>query len=541
MTLIRREQILTFGMIVALFGVLLWPERGYVPIWDGHVYANCVVDAATMRGFDLDALRCAGHPSYGWTAILALSQLSAPGDAGMLLLMNAILGLLALISFRAIAARLFPGDEHARALNLFTIACAVHPVLLSTLVQVNVDFGVYVFFLATYAALLHDRYDWAAVTGTFLAFSKETGAFAAGALVAVEVLRRLAAPEFRGLPLRTRIERVTPIWPAFLPLLLFAVYLVWWTTGAKARPAIWKHDWNASTADAFRFFDLSDPVFVSYAAGIFILGFCWVVSTLIAGDAVIGAWRFLRRRPARTLEGADHTLVLSLALLTFVLTWVLTAYRTWSNVRYFAVLYPLFLLLAYAALVRMRVPTAGRMGVGALLVALFGWGAVRSVDPVSKAVYGTFSIGDRRMYTMTSITGEFSGPGRDELVYNLEFTGFHHLQNALFRELRVTDSTWIATSRSVRWQLWSQLDARTRRRSLQREDVIVPRYADDIDLQANPNRPTDVVFLEFSNREYGDHALESLLRRYYREAGIARFHLNGHVLVAHHLVRQAPQ
>lgn len=541
MTMARREQLLTFGVIIALFVVLLLPERGYLPLWDGHVYANCVVDAATMHGFDLDALRCAGHPSYGWTALLALSQLSSAGSAGTMLLMNALLGLLAIASFRAIAARLFPGEEHARAVNLFTIACALHPVLLSTLVQVNVDFGVYVFFLAMYAALLHDRYDWAAVAGTFLVFSKETGAFAAGALVGIELLRRVSSPELRELPLRTRIERIRPMWPALLPLMLFGAYLVWWTTGAHARPAIWKHDWNKSAADAFRFFDLSDPVFVSYAAGIFVLGFCWVGSAIIAGDALVGGWRFLRRRPVRELVGADRPLVVELAVLTFVLTYVLTSFRTWSNVRYFAVLYPLYLLLTYAALVRLGVGKAGRLAVGALLIGLFGLGAVRSADPLSKAVYGTFSIGDREMYTMTSITGEFSGPGRDELVYNLEFTGFHHLQNALFRQLNVTDSTWIATSRSVRWQLWSQLDARTRRRSLQREDVIVPRYADDIDLQANPNRPQEVVFLEFSNHEYGDHALESLTRRYYEDVGVARIHQSGHVLVAHHLVRRAPQ
>ncbi len=541
MTSEKREQLLTFGLIVALLGALLWPERGYVPIWDGHVYANCVVDAATMVGFDFNALRCAEHPTYGWTAILALSQLSSPGDAGLMLLMNALLGMLALVSFRAIGAKLFPGVGHARALNLLTVACAVHPVLLSTLVQVNVDFGVYVFFLAMYAAMLHDRFDWAAVAGTFLAFSKETGAFAAGALVAVEVVRRLVAPELRGLSPRERIARVSPIWPAFLPLVLFGVYLLWWTTGANARPAIWKHDWNRTTADGFAFFDLSDPVFVSYAAGIFVLGFCWVGSTIIAADAVLGGVRAVRRRAPRELAGADRSLVIAFAFLTLALTYVLTSFRTWSNMRYFAVLYPLFLLLAYVSLVRLKVPEVGRLLVCALLIGLFGLGAVRSADPVSKAVYGTFSIGDRNMYKMTSITGEFAGPGRDELVYNLEFTGFHHLQNALFRELRPTDSTWIATSRSVRWQLWSQLDARTRRRSLQRQDVVVPRYADDIDLQANPNRPQDVVFLEFSNREYGDRALENLLRRYYQEAGIARIHLNGHVLVAHHLVRRAPQ
>ncbi|MCX5765561.1 MAG: hypothetical protein NTU67_13190 [Gemmatimonadetes bacterium] len=539
MTAERRETVLTFGVIVALLGMLLWPERGYVPIWDGNVYANCIVDAATTHGFDLNSLRCARHPTYGWAAILTLSQLSSPGDTGMMLLMNVLLGLLALVSFRALASALFPGDGHARALNVLTVACALHPVLLSTLLQVNPDFGLYVFFLAMYAALVHDRYGWAAVAGTFLAFSKETGAFAAGALVAVEVGRRVLAPALRGMSLRARLARIAPIWPAFLPLTLFGLYLVWWTASANAQPAIWKHDWNTSTADAFRFFDLTDPIFVSYAAGIFVLGFSWVVSAIIAGDALVGGYRFLRRRAPRMLAGADPSLVVSLAVLTLVLTYVLTAFRTWSNVRYFAVLYPLFLLLAYAALVRLRVSVVGRIAAGLVLVGLFGLGAVRSADPVSKAVYGTFSIGDREMYTMTSITGEFSGPGRDELVYNLEFTGFHHIQNALFRELRIGDATWVAISRSMRWHLWSQLDARTRRRTLQRTNLIVPRYADEIDLQVNPNRPTDVVFLEFSNHQYGDHALESLTRRYYREAGIARIHLNGHLLVAHHLVLRA--
>lgn len=539
MTAERRETVLTFGVIVALLGMLLWPERGYVPIWDGNVYANCIVDAATTHGFDLNSLRCARHPTYGWAAILTLSQLSSPGDTGMMLLMNVLLGLLALVSFRALASALFPGDGHARALNVLTVACALHPVLLSTLLQVNPDFGLYVFFLAMYAALVHDRYGWAAVAGIFLAFSKETGAFAAGALVAVEVGRRVLAPALRGMSLRARLARIAPIWPAFLPLTLFGLYLVWWTASANAQPAIWKHDWNTSTADAFRFFDLTDPIFVSYAAGIFVLGFSWVVSAIIAGDALVGGYRFLRRRAPRMLAGADPSLVVSLAVLTLVLTYVLTAFRTWSNVRYFAVLYPLFLLLAYAALVRLRVSVVGRIAAGLVLVGLFGLGAVRSADPVSKAVYGTFSIGDREMYTMTSITGEFSGPGRDQLVYNLEFTGFHHIQNALFRELRIGDSTWVAISRSMRWHLWSQLDARTRRRTLQRTNLIVPRYADEIDLQVNPNRPTDVVFLEFSNHQYGDHALESLTRRYYREAGIARIHLNGHLLVAHHLVLRA--
>lgn len=85
---------------------------------------------------------------------------------------------------------------------------------------------------------------------------------------------------------------------------------------------------------------------------------------------------------------------------------------------------------------------------------------------------------------------------------------------------------------------------RTRRRTLQRTNLIVPRYADEIDQQQNPNRPTDVVFLEFSNHQYGDHALESPPQvappKVQLTSSTCQGELtNGHLLVAHDLVLRA--
>jgi hypothetical protein len=530
----QRERLLAFGIIAALFATMLVPQFGYVPIWDGRVYADCAVDAAA-KGLSLESLRCAGHPSQGYALFLAISQMIRLGDVSLLHLTNLLLGLLALGSVRVALSRVFPAPALARELDLVTLAIAVHPVLLSTLLQVNIDFGVYVFFFATLAALLGGRFGWTALAGLFLCFSKETGVLAYALMVGLYAVFRMA--EGTATPV-DRVRRLIPMSVTAAPLVVFVVHVLWWNATHR-QAAVWKHGWQQGPLDGFKFFDLSEPIFRSYAAGIFALGFMWVVTAIIGTDLVIAGWRMLRRLPDREVPGADRRPLAFVSVLTVLLTYALTSFRTWSNLRYFALLYPLLVLVAVAALVRLGAGARLRVVALVTVTALFAWAAFRSVDPVSRAIYGTFDIGERVMYRMASITGEFGGPGRDQLVYNLEFTGYHDVQNALFQQLRPTDSTTIVTSRTVRWQLWSPLDATTLRRTLRRRDIVMPRYGDEVDLAAGANRLRDAWFLEFSNHADGDRALESLAGLY-RDVTIVRVHAGGHVLRAHHLVRREP-
>jgi hypothetical protein len=279
-----------------------------------------------------------------------------------------------------------------------------------------------------------------------------------------------------------------------------------------AASAIWKHAWQKSSVDGFTFFDFADPIFVSYAAGLGVLSFMWVAWLPIVADAARGLAGMARRLGNRPVAGADRTALGPVVALTLVLTYLLTSFRTWSNVRYFAVLYPLVLVLSYASLVRLGCGARTRRAVFAAMVVLFVVADYRSADPLSRAVYGTFDTGTRRMYRMTSITGESDGPGRDELVYNLEFADYHRVQDALFDRIHPTDSTVIGTPRQVRWNIWSQLDDSTRHRTMARRGVFTPVYADEVDIAAR--RSPDAWFLDFSNRAYDDHALATLLPVY---------------------------
>ena len=532
MTAERRERAIAFAAIGVLFCLVLFPEFGYVPIWDGRVYANCVIEAAAS-GLSLETLRCAGHPSQAYAAILALSQVVRLGDVSLLHLTNTLLGLLALASIRVVLARVFPAPSLARELDLLTLACALHPVLLSTLLQVNIDFGVYVFFFAALAALLSERFGWLTLAGVFLCFSKETGVLAYTLMMGLFALFRIA----RSTGSRaTRLGSLAPLSITAVPLVLFGVHVVVWNA-THTQNAVWKHGWQQGTMDGFKFFDLSEPIFQSYAAGIFVLGFMWVLTMIIGADMLVGGVRLARRLPDRATPGANRAPLVYATVLTALITYALTAFRTWTNLRYFALIYPLLVLLAFAALLRLGARRWLRVAVLVAVAVLFALASYRSADPVSRVLYGTFPIGERQMYRMSSITGDFSGPGRDQLVYNLEFTGYHHVQNSLFRTLRPTDSMAFAMPRAIRWNIWSQLDAQSFNRTLARDGVVVPRYSDEVDLAVNPQKPHDVWFLEFSNQAEKEDALASL-DAFYRDTAIVRVRARGHVLKAHHLVRR---
>jgi hypothetical protein len=532
----RQERVATFVVTALVFIAILQPELHYVPIWDGRVYANCAIEAASngWAGLSMESLRCAGHPSQGYIVFLSLSQLLRFGDIAWLHATNVILGIVALLSIRVVLERVIPDEARARELDFVTFLCAVHPVVLSTLLQVNVDFGVYVFFFATLAALTSGRYWLATAAGLLLCFSKETGVLAYVLMVGLDVAFRMLPPG----TLLERAKRALPLWMTPVPAALFGVHVLWWNA-THAQSAVWKHTWQQGTIDGFKFFDLSDPVFLSYAAGIFVVGFMWVVSAFIAVDLGWGGVRMARRLPKRTVPGVDAGKLAYFTTLTVLLAYLLTSFRTWSNLRYFALLYPLLVILAFVAMLRLGMKWKARTVALAAMGALFMVSVYRSWDPVSRAVYGTFPIGVGDMYRMSSITKEYAGPGRDEIVYNLQFTGFHHVQNALFRSLRPTDSTAFATSRVARWNIWSQLDAFTRERTLRQEGVVVPRYWDDVDLLASPKRPHDVWYLDFSYRPDNDSSLASL-RSLYREAGTVRTLSRGHLLVAHHLELISP-
>lgn len=535
MTAVQFTRRWWFAAVAALLVLLLWPERGYVAIWDGHVYLTCVVNAAA-HGITLDSLRCGEHPSQLYMGLLALSQFPAPGNTGALLFANLLLGALALWALRDLLCRLLPGESWWPDRALLVTIVAIHPVVLATLVQVNPDFGVYAFFLVALCHLAARRYWWAALAGLFLCFSKETGALVYSVALALNVVFRLSEGEDGPL---SRLARVAP--PAALaatPLAAYAGFLWWWGT-SRLTSAIWNPGIHSRPLDAFRWFDFESAALRSSLAIIFLLGFMWLPTLALISDFAVGIRRTFLRLGDRPLDGVNGRLAGYLAALAAALVYVLTAYRTWSNPRYFVVLVPLLIVAGFLAVVHLRAaPALRRAGLAAVGVLLLA-SEYRSWDPVSRALFGTFSVGPADMYRVAGITHEFGGRGIDQLGYNLQFTGFHHAQNAVFTALRPSTASAIVFPRRVNWLVASPLDDRTFARSAALTGTFTPQYMDESELAKMPEPlPRELWYLDLANNP--DTLAIMSLHRKYQDAGSSSYTARSHTITVRHLVRREP-
>jgi hypothetical protein len=126
---------LLLGVAMLVFAGMVSAYADYVPIWDGRIYADCVVDAS--RRLTFDSLRCGDHPTHGYIAWLVLAQLLSRGSFGLMLLTNAALGVVAIFAFHRIARSVFPGEERALERSALCLAFAVHPALLSSAIQIG--------------------------------------------------------------------------------------------------------------------------------------------------------------------------------------------------------------------------------------------------------------------------------------------------------------------------------------------------------------------------------------------------------------------
>ena len=517
---------------VALLLLIVWPEHAFVPIWDGNVYLQCVVDAGA-NGFSVHSLRCGGHQSQLYMGLLALTQLAQPGNVAAIVAMNLALAVAALAAFNAILLRLIPDDGFTVERALVVLIIAVHPLLAATLVQLNTDFGVYVFFAMSLAALAWRRYWLVAAFGLMLCFSKETGALIYFAAIGLHLLFRVIEDRGSSAGVPGIVREAAP---ALLPLVVYGGFLLWW--GATQNTyAVWNNGIHEHPAAGMHWFDFDDVILHSYAAIIFILGFAWIPTTVILADIALGTARVVRKLADRPLPGMDEKLAAFLAALAATLVYLLTVYRTWSFPRYFAVLAPLLILAAFISLVRLGVGAAVRRGALAASAIVLFTANYASWDPVSRALFGTLSLGESTAYDVSGIAHDFRVTDADHLCYNLQFTGFHWALNAMYAQLKPTPQTTIVFPRFNRWGLWAPLDAHTFERVAVRTGTITPDYADEAAIAARREQmPRELWLVEQPND--GDTLAVQKLHHDYADADSARYTAHGLTVTARHLVRR---
>jgi hypothetical protein len=315
-------------------------------------------------------------------------------------------------------------------------------------------------------------------------------------------------------------------------LVLLGLYLAARSLAPTQR-LLWSNTERGHLLDDMTSFRLTDPVFLAAAAGIFLVNFLWIPSAFVAGDLAHRAYRWAFRLPSTPVPGAAPDALGFVLAVTAVTALLLTRYRTFTNLRYFLPVYPLMLVAFYAAVARLPMRRALRVGLLATVAALLLVSNLRTVDPVSRAAYGTFAVGEHQLLDTTSIANECCGRGRDQLVYNLEFVAYHDLQNRVFADVRPTAETVFAVDPAADWFLLGQLSPGTFARTLRTRDVLRPRYVLPAALVESAAPPAEVYFLAFSN--VGQRASLALLGRRYDPVAVKTYTHHGYALTVYRL------
>jgi hypothetical protein len=280
-----------------------------------------------------------------------------------------------------------------------------------------------------------------------------------------------------------------------------------------------------------------DAEVASYLALLFVLNFAWLPTAVMASDAALGAVRLARRRSSRTIAGADRRAIGFVTLAAGATLMALTRFITYSNVRYLMAGTALMLAVGYVALARLGLrPSVRRAALGAYGVLLVA-SAIRTVDPVSRWLWGTFPFGSHRMLDMTSITGECCGAGRDQLVYSLEFTRFHELTDSVLSTLMRDTATVIALPAEMDYHTVGRVDRTTWRRTLRRKGAFEPVVLGGPGVMADSVVATSLIYIAMPNAR--DSATLTGLSTRYAGGLERRFESGGYSLSAYELTRKA--
>ncbi len=493
--------------------------RGYVPMFDAVQYFECATTYPAEGRFW--GLMCQGHYSFVFMGLHALAQAVAPGSYLAAMLVDAGLAAVAIAGVARLAAWVLPGDEHAADRAIATGVFAVHPLVTAHVVQMSPDLGILSCTPWILHALVTGRRWQAAAWGLAAALCKEPGLALFAVFAMVWAIWSFVRAE-RG----RRLGALRAVWPLSIPIVAMAMLM--WAKGRFASGSALWHGLDPKAIVLQAFVPRVTPVMRAYAAEMLVLDFAWVPA--IAG--VVGMVVALVRRRKPAAEAVLIALWLAAALFT------LTRFETFANPRYCLGFLPLLLTAGLAASAPLpRLPRRVALVVFGVVLAASNR---RTIDPVSRAIFGTFRFGDHAMLRMTSITGECCGYGRDQLVYSPEFTRLAQLQDVAYGAERPGPDRRLASDTRASWYMIGPLDRETRERRATAGPGAFTMDLLDADRVERGERPPLVLWLAFPN--FDQAADYRRMLAFYDQAAVRTYARSGYRLDVRELrLRAAPR
>jgi hypothetical protein len=508
------------------------------PIWDGMAdFADLFL--AKERPFDVLNYGIDGHNCQGFLWVMALPYQLFKRDFYLFNIWLTLFGLVSLATFYNLLAFFFNGQLGRWEMALITALFVFHPSVLSSMIHFCLDMGVVTFFLLYWLFLLKERWIAATLFACLLMFTKETALL----LLPVPFLFCL----LRQAPSQRRPWARRYFFVLAVPYLLFEAFLLY-KTQIRQVPPLWNfyiYKGGGPWAILVNYFGESRSL-ANYLGMIFLMNFNWLLC-LVWGGLLVAVLRRSGRvadqgrpgwkpgEPAGKMPALlGQPLGVGLLLVFLATGFVLTLVRPYYDVRYIMLLIPLMLLSIAQLSCRLAASSAARMAVALVFLALFAGQDLRTMDPVSKAFFGTFDFGKHPMLNMNHRPGEVASSGPDRLVYNLEFLKFRQLLAQILADIRPTPQTYILSHPLTSWRTFTLLDSHFKP-TFELDDAFSPRYGSAEDVLKLPRLPDDVYFLDLPNYD-NQNGLAMLKDRYPKKATRV-YDLSGYQITVVHFSR----
>jgi len=478
----KRKGILSAVGKYGIVGVLLFTALLHLnfidisQIWDGYIYYAELLKALRETGSWQDFLHnfnIAGHPTMGYMALMAVGQLIDYGNPVLLNGSNLLLLLLAVWAFYKILRFFSPAEDDRLEILMITLLFALNPLLFGAAIFFNVDFPVAIFLVCVLYALLYEKYFLAGLFGLFLVFSKETGIILFGGIITlfifVPILSRfvpllhLYAQSGSMMRLRDQWQSTAlkTIWVALpLPLSLY-FYLIYNSPQNWIGGPIVSLGWDGQIAltRLFQMFGMNFQWLLSLCILFALLRICFAKINDLKD---LSAWKENKYYSGALILLWGGFVVMNLFLKTF------------TNVRYVLPAIIFLILFFSFSLRKLIISRSSRLAIIAVITVLTGWQVFQTVDPVSRAFFGTVPFGNHEILKMTSITGECCGrAGRDQLVYNSEFAMIPRLVDRMYAEIPITGESNIILNPLANFNIFTPVDTMSRKRTMKSDHAFL--------------------------------------------------------------------
>lgn len=481
-----------------------------IPVYDSRWNYEALL-AAKQAPFDLLNYTVDGHLSQGFMLLLGVGFGAYGTNYFLFNLWVTAWSLFSISIFRRLAKCLANSNQSPLETVLLAALFAFHPTVFANSLGANFDLGVLTFSLATLLALLQEKRWLAIALALLLAFTKETSFAILPILFAFTAIRQPAGA--RGAWVRTN-----------LPVLIIPAIAIMWflmyKTVVRSEPAFWLYYNSDSTAAGQSSTTSVAASIASFLGLIFVINFNWILTATLASGWVALLLKLRHDNTRHALAAAAPLMLLLLAT-----TAALLLVRPYSNPRYVMLLVPLMLLASAAPLPTLVPTSAMRSGLYAVLLALFAWQNVRTIDPASRAFFGTIPFGSHQLLNMTARTGECCGYGLDQLAYNTEFTRIPQLLQLAIDDLNFESTTTITMPQRGQRMLFSAIDSDSGTMTLNQVNSFTPDYREIDQILSSKDRPAALYYFALPNFA-NDANLTQLVQLYgsgtphvYAEAG----------------------